>query len=434
MHSATISCETIRRRAREGKASLIKYVTELCRRIAEKESIIQALLPETERENRLIGDIDVLYDRYPSPDNRPPFFGIPVAVKDIYRVDGFPTGCGSDLPDQLFQGPEAHAVRLLREAGALIIGKTVTTEFAFYEPGPTRNPRNPEHTPGGSSSGSAAAVAAGYCPLALGTQTIGSIIRPAAYCGIIGFKPTYGRISLEGVIPFSRSADHGGFFAQDVDDIASAAALLFNNWKDSDASVTGKPVIGIPEGPYLNAASREARNSFELSLEKIRQAGYLIRRRSLLEDIDDIALLHRSMIAAEFAEVHRTWRRLYGPLYRTRTAALIEEGMKVSPARADEGRKNREILRRRIESVMGANSIDLWASPAATGPAPAGIGSTGDPAMNLPWTHAGLPTVTIPSDIDSAGLPYGLQITGAWGADEKMLRSLAGITVSLARR
>src|SRR6185436_18009180 len=152
-------------------------------------------------------------------------------------------------PSDLLQGEEAKSVTRLKEAGALIFGKTVTTEFAYFSPGPTRNPHNPEHTPGGSSSGSAAAVAAGFCHLALGTQTIGSIIRPASFCGVVGLKPTYDRISRDGVIPLSPSLDHIGLFTPDVDSAIDAARSLYRDW-DEPNEVLRKPILGIPDGPY----------------------------------------------------------------------------------------------------------------------------------------------------------------------------------------
>jgi len=156
-----------------------------------------------------------------------------VGIKDIFHVDGFVTRAGTRVPPERFAGPEAASVALLREAGALIAGKTVTTEFAYFEPGPTRNPHNPAHTPGGSSSGSAAAVAAGLCQLALGTQTIGSVIRPAAFCGVVGFKPSFGRIPTSGLVYFSRTIDHVGLFTQDLDGMELAASVLCRDWQPS---------------------------------------------------------------------------------------------------------------------------------------------------------------------------------------------------------
>src|SRR2546428_11304423 len=241
---------------RSGQLDLLTYIDEMCNRIDAAEPLIHALLPEPGRRQRLLSEAEVLQKRFPDPASRPPLYGILLGVKDIFHVDGFPTRAGSQLPAELFAGPEAACVTLLRNAGALILGKTISAEFAWIEPGPTHNPRNLDHTPGGSSSGSAAAVAAGFCPLALGTQTIGSVIRPAAFCGIVGFKPSYGRISTDGMVFFSPSLDTVGFFTQGVAGIALVAPFLCKDWKP--AVLETLPVLGVPDGPYLEQASTEA--------------------------------------------------------------------------------------------------------------------------------------------------------------------------------
>ena len=212
---------------RGGQLDLLTYIDELCDRIDANDPYLHALLPETDRRSRLRTDAAALQTRFPDPASRPPLYAIPVGVKDTFPVDGFPTQAGSQLPPGLFVAPETTCVTMLRAAGVLILGKTVTTEFAYFEPGPTRNPHNLNHSPGGSSSGSVAAVAAGFCPLALGTQVIGSTIRPAAYCGIVGFKPTYGRIPTDGLVKCSDSVEHVGYFTQDVEGSAFVASLLF---------------------------------------------------------------------------------------------------------------------------------------------------------------------------------------------------------------
>ena len=414
-----------------GRLDLPTYLNEICDRIDAVEPHIQALLPEADRRTRLLHEASELIQRYPSPADRPPLYGIPVGVKDIFRVDGFPTRAGSQLPPELFAGSEAASVRALRAAGALILGKTVTTEFAYFEPGPTRNPHNLEHTPGGSSSGSAAAVATGLCPLALGTQTIGSVIRPAAFCGIVGFKPSYGRISLEGVIPFSPSADHVGLFTQDVGGMALAAALLCSQWRPiAECSL---PVLGVPSGPYLQQASPEALAAFQAQLARLEAAGYTVRRCNTLDDIASINRRHKRMVAAEFAQVHARWFAQYASLYRPRTVALIREGQSVSEEELAEARRGREKLRAELEALMTAAGVDIWVSPAAPGPAPSGLHSTGDPIMNLPWTYAGLPTVTVPAGLADNGLPLGLQLSAALMADESLLAWAEGLAEVLAQ-
>jgi Asp-tRNA(Asn)/Glu-tRNA(Gln) amidotransferase A subunit family amidase len=249
---------------RQGELDLVDYVNQLCDRIDAAEEQLQALLPEPERRARLLADAAALQAQYPDPTTRPPLYGIPLGVKDIFRADGFLTHSGWKLPTDLFDGPETACVTKLRQAGVLILGKTVTTEFAYFQPGPTRNPHDPDHTPGGSSSGSAAAVAAGFCPLALGTQTVGSVNRPAAYCGVVGFKPTYNRIDPTGLLFISRSLDHVGLFTQDVAGMTLAAGALCEAWQPEKVSTEGRlPVLGLPQGAYLEQATPEGLADFE---------------------------------------------------------------------------------------------------------------------------------------------------------------------------
>src|SRR5215213_7607826 len=212
---------------RSGQLLLPDFLAQVEARFTQQEPSILAFLPEEERFTRLYDEAEALVLSYPDLIKRPLLFGALVGVKDIFHVDGFTTQAGSRLPADALEGKEAQSVSRLMNAGALIFGKTVTTEFAYFSPGPTRNPHHLEHTPGGSSSGSAAAVAAGFCHLALGTQTIGSIIRPASFCGVVGLKPTYERISREGVIPLSPSLDHVGFFASDAETAINAARALY---------------------------------------------------------------------------------------------------------------------------------------------------------------------------------------------------------------
>lgn len=411
---------------RNGSLFIVDYVNEICDRIDEIEPKIEALIPEKNRRQRLLQEALELQQRFPNPKNRPPLYGVPVGIKDIFPVDGFPTKAGSKLPEELFAGQEAACVMLLKRAGALILGKTVTTEFAYFEPGPTRNPHNIHHTPGGSSSGSAAGVASGFFALALGTQTIGSVIRPAAFCGIIGFKPSYDRIPTEGLLFFSKSADHIGFFTQDIEGIQLAASILCRDWKvripTPYLSREGNlPVLGVPDGNYLAQASKEGLAAFEAHLQKLEHAGYTIKRLQMFEDIEAINYRHRRMTAAEFAKEYDKWFERYRELYRPRTLQAILEGQQVSAEELDSARAGQLALRHQLEDVQTASGVDLWISPPATGDAPEGIHATGDPIMNLPWTHAGLPTLTIPAGKSQRDLPLGLQLTAAFMQDEQLV-------------
>src|SRR5260221_7098975 len=242
---------------RSGELPIANYLDTLEHRFEAVEPSVQAFMPEDGRFARLRAQAEELLRRWPDPDTRPPLFGLPVGIKDIMRVDGLPTTGGSRLPASLFDAPESACVTQLKKAGALIAGKTVSTEFAYFGPGPTHNPHHLAHTPGGSSSGSAAGVAAGLCPLALGTQTVGSIIRPAAFCGVVGFKPSLDRIPKADVIPLSQSLDHIGVFAANVPGVVPVAQALLYSWHSPD--VWARPVLGVPDGPYLAQAGEEAR-------------------------------------------------------------------------------------------------------------------------------------------------------------------------------
>lgn len=404
---------------RSGELSFDEYLSHLESRFLQRESEIEAFIPEEGRFERLRRQALGLMERYPHPINRPPLFGLPVAVKDIFHVDGFITRAGSRIPPEELRGREAQCVSRLKEAGVLIAGKAVTTEFAYFAPGPTRNPHNLTHTPGGSSSGSAAAVAGGLFPIALGTQTIGSIIRPAAYCGVVGYKPSYDRISKYGVIPLSPSLDHVGVFAPDVAGVELLASQLCPDWQIVVRDT--KPVLGIPEGPYLEYASTEGLKNFQTACERLADGGCEIRSISVMANFEEIRARHQLIVAAEAAQVHAQWYSVYRDDYHPKTAALIEQGREIAVGRLAEAMTGRRRLRKSLTELMDEHGLDLWISPAAPGPAPDGLASTGDPVMNLPWTHSGLPAVNLPAGTNDDGLPLGVQVTGRWYEDEAVL-------------
>ncbi len=423
LHSAPLA--DIAGKLRSGTVSLKDYINNTCDMIEEVDHKLEAFLPETGRRDRLLLEAENLLAAYPEPSQRPPLFGVLIGVKDIYHADGFETRAGSRLDPGVLSGSEADTVRLLKQAGAIVLGKTVTTEFAYFESGPTRNPHNLNHTPGGSSSGSAAAVAAGMTPLALGTQTIGSINRPAAFCGVVGFKPSYGRIPTGGLLYFSRSADHAGCFTQDVEGMLLAASVLCHDWRE--IKVNYLPVLGIPRGKYLDQATDEALNAFETQVARLQAEGYKVQEVNTLDDIGDIALWHRKLVSAELAIEHAELYSRFSELYRPKTAELIEEGLLVDKKDLAEARKRQKNLRDRLETEMRQAGIDLWITPAAPGPAPAGIEATGDPAMNLPWTNTGLPSVNIPAGKAQNGLPLGLQLIAPYMGDELLLSWAKGV-------
>ena len=380
-------------------------------RIDQRDRQLQALVGEEDRRGRLVREGRELAAG--------PLEGMLVGSKDIFHVAGLETRAGSALPPQVLTGLEAVCVTALKRAGALVLGKTVTTEFAYFAPGPTTNPHHPGHTPGGSSSGSAAAVAAGYCPLALGSQTVGSVIRPAAFCGVVGFKPSYGRVDATGVIYYSPAVDTVGWFARDVEGVSRVAEVLCADWRGIGAG--RRPVLGVPEGPYLEQASPAGLAAFREQVRKLEAAGYVVQRVAALGEIDQINERHTRLIAGEVARQHAVWFAEYEARYRQRTAELIRWGQGIDEAEIAAGRAGRGALREQLQALMERDGIDLWICPSALGAAPEGLDSTGDPALNLPWTHAGLPVLGLPVGRAANGLPLGLQCAAGWHCDEVLL-------------
>jgi Asp-tRNA(Asn)/Glu-tRNA(Gln) amidotransferase A subunit family amidase len=405
---------------RSGQLLLPDFLAQIAARFVQYEPSIQAFIPEENRFDRLYDESEALILAYPDLIKRPLVFGALAGVKDIFHVEGFRTQAGSRLPSDLLQGKEAKSVTRLKEAGALIFGKTVTTEFAYFSPGPTRNPHNPEHTPGGSSSGSAAAVAAGFCHLALGTQTIGSIIRPASFCGVVGVKPNYDRISREGVIPLSPSLDHVGFFVPDAESAIDAARLLYRDW-DEPTQALKQPRLGIPDGPYLQNASPESLVHFERICKLFENAGYELPHIQMMPEFAEIKARQDVILSAEAAQVHADWFREYEELYSTKFAELIRRGQQITNDELQGALSARDSFRAAIRRTFLDQDIDLWVCPSTVGPAPKGLESTGDPVMNLPWTQAGLPAINLPAGKSQDGLPLGLQVVGNWYKDESLL-------------
>ena len=383
---------------------------------------MRTIVPEPGRRERLLREAAELEERYPDAESRPPLYGALLGVKDIIAADGLLTRGGSALPPEVLAMPEATAVTRMREAGALVLGKTVTTEFAAREPGATTNPHNRAHTPGGSSSGSAAGIAAGFLHTSFGTQTVGSVIRPAAFCGIVGFKPSHERIPRDGVLTYSHSVDHVGIFTADAAGMRLAAAATCSDWSaPADIEADAMPTIGVTDGAYLDQADAEARGALESTLSRLEAAGARIVRIPMLDDIEAINARHEALVAAEFAEAHRDRFEAWGQLYRPFSANHVEEGRAVPAETVAEARASRPELRGRLDALFAEHDIDLLASVPAIGTAPRGLTWTGDASMNLPWTHSGLPVMTLPAGSAANGLPLGIQLASPFGGDEQLL-------------
>jgi len=404
---------------KRGELSLFQHVDACVTRLEHLDAELCSFLPEPGRRERLHREAEALLRRYPDPKSRPPLFGILIGVKDLFNVEGLPTRAGSQLPPEAFSGAEADSVSLLRRAGALVLGKTVSTEFAYFSPGPTRNPKALDHSPGGSSSGSAAAVSAGLVPLALGTQTIASITRPASYCGVYGYKPSYGLISTAGVFPFSQAADHVGFICSSLDDILYTAGVFIPGIRLDTG--TELPRLGVVTGSYLEQADSATGAIFTATLERLEAAGFTLVRHDLFGDIDALNTAHRRLIAGEFYSNHKALFSRYGELYSPHSRELYAFGETVSPSEQAILIKEQLALREHITETSHRLGIDLWISPSTTSPAPLGLQSTGSPLMSLPWTNAGVPTLSLPYDNYPDGLPFGVQLSGLFGRDGELL-------------
>ena len=359
-----------------------------------------------------------------------PLAGIPFGAKDIIETRGLATQYGSPIYEGRIGVSDAAIIGELRTRGAILMGKTHTTAFAYRTPAPTRNPHNLQHTPGGSSSGSAAAVAAGMVPLALGTQTQGSVLRPASFCGIAGFKPTYGLVSMDGVLPFAASLDTLGFFtATAADMLALWNALGFEGRvpsRFSGASATDPRPLGIPD-PLPDVEPPMA-TAFQDAVSRLRAAGMTIQPVDLGDMLTRLNQASRIVMAYEAARFHEQRYKEYGSRLAD-MANLVQEGLQVESERYDEARAYIGECQARVSKVYEVTPVMLV--PAATGPAPFSLASTGDPRMNAPWTALGTPAISIPMTAFN-GLPLGLQLTADRDDDARVLYTAVRVEAALA--
>jgi Asp-tRNA(Asn)/Glu-tRNA(Gln) amidotransferase A subunit family amidase len=349
-----------------------------------------------------------------------PLDGIPFGAKDIYETRGLATEFGCPAFAGRKGQADAALVVQLCSRGAVLMGKTHTTPLASFDPSPTRNPRNPGHTPGGSSSGSAAAVAAGMVPFALGSQTQGSVLRPASYCGVVGFKPTHGLLSLEGVLPFAPTLDTAGLFTQDADDMR----LLWNRmgYPDAASTATKCAAADVPN------AEPEMESAFRQNVSALRAAGFRIDLIELPPGWQDLLAASRLVSQYEGARTHEAAWRQHGARLGAKVAQLIADGLQLPESCYSEALATITGMKQKMDVVFREYPVIL--TPAAPGPAPIGLDSTGDPRMNSTWTALGTPAVSVPMAWDGA-LPVGLQITARRG-DDAMLLDFA-VAVSRAR-
>ena len=353
-----------------------------------------------------------------------PLHGVPIGLKDIYYTAGIPTTACSRLYADFVPDYDATTVALMKQAGAIMLGKTVTTEFACLDPSPTLNPWNPAHTPGGSSSGSAVAVAVKMCPAAMGSQTVGSVLRPASYNGVVGFKPTLGRVSRYGIIPVSWSLDTAGWMTRTVED----AALLLNVMAGTDpqdpvasalapedylraSADPSPPRIGLLRGYFNDNSNSETKAHTEQIVEKLSREGAAIEEISLDDSIQTAMDDQRLIMAVEGGAFHQDMFRTRSEEYQPLLREMLRLGLETSGA--DYSRALERRLRFMADMKDAAAKADVLLTPSTPTPALADLTNTGNSMYQGPWTSCGIPAISIPSGLASSGLPMGIQLASA---------------------
>jgi len=350
-----------------------------------------------------------------------PLHGIPFGVKDVIDTGDLPTEYGSSIFKGHRPAKDAACVARMKAAGAVQLGKTVCTEFATYRPGKTKNPHNPNHTPGGSSSGSAAAVADYMVPLAFGNQTAGSHIRPAAFCGIPAFKPTHGTVDLRGIFELAPMFDTLGYYARSFDDLAAYYAVVRQVPRGPLADGLGRPPrIGLYRG--LDKHSEPpALAAVEAAAERLRALGATVEEASLPAEFDALSTVHTTMLnvalTRSFAEIYPRHHNALSEVLR----GMIEDGMKRTPQEYAAAVAHADGCKSRINAAIG--SYDVLLCPSAPGEAPQGLGMTGSPIFQTMWTLLQVPCATIPFGTGPKGLPLGVQLIGKRDDDETVLRA-----------
>lgn len=396
----------------------------LSRREISAEELTRACLHRiADREPRVQAwqfiDEKIALDQARELDRAPiaPLYGVPVGIKDIIDTADMPTEYGSSIYAGHRPVTDAACVDALRRYGAVILGKTVTTELAYFTPGKTRNPHRLDHTPGGSSSGSAAAVADQMVPIALGTQTAGSIIRPASFCGVIGFKPTFGQFPTGGIKPLASSLDTLGAFTRDLADLPLIWKVFVGDaW--SLLAADFPPRIGFCRTEQWPLATPDAQRVLVHCAEALRSAGAHIEEIELSAAFHGLHEVQKLVMAFEMTQALRNERERYSDRLGAELLQLFEEGKACSAERYQRALTKASECRQQIEAIFAR--FDVLLTPSAPGEAPAGLGSTGDPAFNRIWTLLHLPCINLPIERGKRGLPIGIQLVGPARGDARL--------------
>ena len=410
----TLSATEAARQLADGRITSQALVHDCFERIAAREAEVQAwqyLAREAALNQARAAD---------AGSRRGLLHGLPIGVKDLIDTEDMPTTYGSPIYAGHRPAWDAPCVALTRAAGGIVIGKTVTTEFALMHPGPTRNPHNSKHTPGGSSSGSAAAIADYMVALALGSQTAGSIIRPAAYCGVVGYKPSFGLISRVGIKVLSDTLDTVGTIARTVPDAALfAAAITGRNDLMISKPISVKPCVGICRTYEWKQAQPEMAAALESAAKSFATAGAKVKNLNLPPTYANLVQAQTDIMCVEQAQSLAHERLTHGTQLSERLRGMLEAGLRIPLERYDAAQTLARNCRRTLTEVFA--DCDVLLAPSAPGTAPEGTGTTGDPLFNRIWTLLRVPCVNIPVATAANGLPLGLQVIGAFGSDAQTL-------------
>jgi Asp-tRNA(Asn)/Glu-tRNA(Gln) amidotransferase A subunit family amidase len=416
---------------RERKLTAGELLESTLARIDRLDGVIKAWVAlDRERARRTAAELDA---EARAGRIRGPLHGVPVGLKDIFYTAGLATEGGSRSLKGFVPDYDAEAVARLRRASAIILGKTATTEFALLDPAQTRNPWNLEHTPGGSSSGSGAAVAARMCQAALGSQTVGSTIRPAGYCGVVGMKPSFGLISRYGMLALAPSLDHVGLFARSVADAAAmvqamagadprdpgSAALAAADYVDAVAAPARPPRLAVMPKAFDDRTAPEMRAAIAAAIAKLTQAGAQVEAVEPPESFPAVMDNILIELTAEAGAVHRERFAEKADLYGPRIREFVERGLAMPAWQYIASLEVQRRFRRELDRI--AARFDAFLAPATPAPAPAGIESTGDPSFNAPWTLTGRPIVGLPCGLAPSGLPVAIQLTGGMFEEAALL-------------
>ena len=419
------------REIREGRITSVELAGSLLDRIETYDSELQAWVTVDREE--VLSEARRRDEELDAGEIQGPLHGVPVGLKDIFYTEGMKTTACSPIYEDFVPSYDATCVVMLKEAGAIVLGKAVTTEFASGDPSRTRNPWNPAHTPGGSSSGSAAAVSAGMCAAALGSQTGGSTGRPAAYNGIVGLKPTYGRISCYGVVPLSWSLDTVGILTRSVEDAAIMLQAMSgydrNDPGSQDAPVPDylaemrladrPPRIGLIREFFYEHSSQEVQEHTDEVARRLAEAGAEVEEIGLPDSFGSAHECQRVSSSVEAAAFHEESFMERPDDYGPRIRASIEAGMEISAVRYAQAIRMRDGFR--ADLVDALRGVDVALTPATPEPAPRDLSTTGDPAFQSPWTSAGLPAIVVPSGLSESGLPLAVQLAGLPFREGRML-------------